>query len=70
MIFEIASQAAAAAASPEAQKAYVYTQEHLQYFFQAMTYAGAFAAIGFAAMGAAYGCGISCSSAIGAWKKC
>ncbi len=65
MIFEIASQAAAAAATP-----YVYTQEHLKYFFQAMTYAGAFAAIGFAAMGAAYGCGISCSSAIGAWKKC
>ena len=28
MIFEIASQAAAAAATPEAQKAYVYTQEH------------------------------------------
>ena len=70
MIFEIASQAAAAAATPEAQKAYVYTQEHLKFFFQAMTYAGAFAAIGFAAMGAAYGCGISCSSAIGAWKKC
>ena len=65
MIFEIASQAAAAAATP-----YVYTQEHLKYFFQAMTYAGAFAAIGFAAMGAAYGCGISCASAIGAWKKC
>ncbi len=70
MIFEIASQAAAAAATPEAQKAFVYTQEHLNYFFQAMTYAGGFAAIGFAAMGAAYGCGISCSSAIGAWKKC
>ena len=69
MIFEIASQAATAAATPEAQKAFVYTQEHLKYFFQAMTYAGAFAAIGFAAMGAAYGCGISCSSAIGAWKK-
>ena len=51
MIFEIASQAAAAATP------YVYTQEHLKYFFQAMTYAGAFAAIGFAAMGAAYGCG-------------
>ena len=70
MIFEIASQAAAAAATPEAQKAYVYTQEHLKYFFQAMTFAGAFAAIGFAAIGAAYGCGVACAAAIGAWKKC
>ncbi|MBO4647031.1 MAG: V-type ATP synthase subunit K [Lentisphaeria bacterium] len=35
-----------------------------------MTYAGAFAAIGFAAIGAAYGCGVACSAAIGAWKKC
>jgi len=70
MFFEIASQAAQAAAKPEAMQAYVYTQEHLKYFFQAMTYAGAFAAIGFAAIGAAYGCGVACSAAIGAWKKC
>ena len=70
MFFEIASQAAQAAATPEAMQACVYTQEHLKYFFQAMTYAGAFAAIGFAAIGAAYGCGVACSAAIGAWKKC
>ena len=67
MILEIATQAAAAATE---LKPFIYTQEHLNYFFQAMTYAGAFAAIGFAAMGSAYGCGIACSSAIGAWKKC
>ena len=70
MFYEIASQAAQAAATPQAQQAYVYTQQHLNYFFQAMSFAGAFAAIGFAAMGAAYGCGVACSAAIGAWKKC
>ena len=70
MFYEIVAQAAQAAATPEALHGYVYTQEHLKYFFQAMTFAGAFAAIGFAAIGAAYGCGVACSSAIGAWKKC
>lgn len=72
MILEMAAQAAAtaAAAVPEAQQAAVYTQEHMKYFFQAMTYAGAFAAIGFAAVGASYGCGVASSSAVGAWKKC
>ena len=70
MFFEIASQAVQTTAKPEAMQACVYTQEHLKYFFQAMTYAGAFAAIGLAAMGAAYGCGVACSAAIGAWKKC
>lgn len=60
MIFEIASQAASA----------VYTQLHQAYFFQAMTYAGAIAAIGFAAMGSAYGCGTAGAAAVGAWKKC
>lgn len=31
---------------------------------------GAFCAIGFAALGSAYGCGVAAASAIGAWKKC
>ena len=72
MILEIATQAAAAAAAvaPDAQQAAVYTKEQMQYFFQAMTYAGGFSAIGFAAMGASYGCGIASTSAVGAWKKC
>lgn len=72
MILEMATQAAATAATaiPDAQQAAVYTREQMLFFFQAMTFAGAFAAIGFAAMGAAYGCGIACSAAVGAWKKC
>lgn len=36
----------------------------------AMVNLGAFCAIGFAAMGSAYGCGVAGASAIGAWKKC
>ncbi|MGI5923126.1 MAG: V-type ATP synthase subunit K [Lentisphaerae bacterium] len=31
---------------------------------------GAFCAIGFAALGSTYGCGVAAASAIGAWKKC
>lgn len=31
---------------------------------------GAFCAIGFAALGSAYGCGVAGASAIGSWKKC
>jgi len=37
---------------------------------QALTMAGAFCALGFAAIGSAYGCGVAASSAIGSWKKC
>ncbi len=35
-----------------------------------LSYAGAFSAIGVAALGSAYGCGVACCSAVGAWKKC
>ena len=37
---------------------------------EAFTQAGAFAAIGFAAMGSALGTGAGGAAAIGAWKKC
>ncbi len=37
---------------------------------QALMKAGAFCALGFAAMGSAYGCGVAAASAIGQWKKC
>lgn len=37
---------------------------------QALTQAGAFAAIGLAAAGSALGCGAGGAAAIGAWKKC
>lgn len=37
---------------------------------KALVFAAAFAAIGFAAIGSAYGTGVAASSAIGAWKKC
>ena len=37
---------------------------------KALVFAAAFAAIGFSAIGSAYGTGIAASSAIGAWKKC
>ena len=36
----------------------------------ALVKAAAFCAIGFAAMGSAYGCGVAAASAIGEWKKC
>jgi len=36
----------------------------------ALVYAGAFCAMGLAALGSAYGCGVAGASAIGAWKKC
>ncbi len=36
----------------------------------ALLHAGAFCAIGFAALGSAYGCGVAAASAIGSWKKC
>ena len=66
----IANTAAAAAATTGLSEQAKFTMQHLQYLFQALTYAGAFAAIGFAAMGSAYGCGTACSAAVGAWKKC
>ena len=37
---------------------------------KALTVAGAFCAIGFAATGSAMGCGAAGASIIGAWKKC
>jgi len=37
---------------------------------KALSYVGAFSAIAIAALGSAYGCGVACSAAIGAWKKC
>ncbi len=52
---QVENSAAGATASP-AQKALIY--------------AAAFTAIGFAAIGSAYGCGVSASSAMGVWKKC
>ena len=36
----------------------------------ALVFAGAFCAVGFAALGSAYGCGVAAASAIGSWKKC
>lgn len=66
----IANTAAAAAATTGLSEQAKFTMQHLQYLFQALTYAGAFAAIGFAAMGSAYGCGTACAAAVGAWKKC
>ena len=41
--------------------------DYMQY---ALVYAAAFASIGFAAIGSAYGCGSAACSAVGAWKKC
>ena len=37
---------------------------------KALLQAGAFCALGFAALGSAYGCGVAGASAIGSWKKC
>lgn len=37
---------------------------------QALTQAGAFAAIGFSAVGSALGAGVAGCAAVGAWKKC
>jgi len=37
---------------------------------KALTNLGAFSAIAVASLGSAYGCGVACASAIGAWKKC
>jgi len=37
---------------------------------QALTQAGAFAAIGLSAVGSALGCGAAGAAAVGAWKKC
>ena len=36
----------------------------------ALVQTGAFLAIGIAAMGSSYGCGVAGASAVGAWKKC
>lgn len=66
MILEIASQAASAATAATASKA----AASVNFIPQALTYAGAFAAIGFAAIGSSLGCGAASSAAIGAWKKC
>jgi V/A-type H+-transporting ATPase subunit K len=41
-----------------------------QEMMRALTLAGGYAAVGFAAMGSALGTGVAGSSAIGAWKKC
>jgi len=35
-----------------------------------LSFAGAFSAIALASLGSAYGCGVACSTAVGAWKKC
>jgi len=40
------------------------------YATKALVYASAFASIGFAAVGSAYGAGAAACSAMGAWKKC
>ncbi len=37
---------------------------------KALTLAGAFCAIGFAAVGSALGCGAAGAAAVGSWKKC
>ena len=37
---------------------------------KALATAGAFSALGFAALGSAIGCGVAGMSAVGAWKKC
>ena len=37
---------------------------------EALVRTGAFLAIGFAAMGSSYGCGVAGAAAVGAWKKC
>ena len=37
---------------------------------QALTLAGSFCAMGFAAIGSAYGCGVAGAAAVGGWKKC
>lgn len=36
----------------------------------ALVYAAAFSALGFAALGSCYGCGVTAATAIGQWKKC
>lgn len=35
-----------------------------------LSYAGAFSSIAIASLGSAYGCGVACCAAVGAWKKC
>ena len=56
-----------AQAAPEA----VHAAKQLPDFAQkALVYAAAFSAIGFAAIGSAYGAGSAACAAIGAWKKC
>jgi V/A-type H+/Na+-transporting ATPase subunit K len=35
-----------------------------------LSYTGAFSSIAIAALGSAYGCGVACCAAVGAWKKC
>ena len=35
-----------------------------------LSYTGAFASIAIASLGSAYGCGVACNTAVGAWKKC
>ncbi len=37
---------------------------------KALSYVGGFSAIAIASLGSAYGCGVACASAVGAWKKC
>ena len=37
---------------------------------EALTQAGAFCAIGLAAVGSGLGCGAAGAAAVGAWKKC
>ncbi|MBR3707440.1 MAG: hypothetical protein IKM17_00310, partial [Lentisphaeria bacterium] len=37
---------------------------------QSLIFTAAFASIGIAALGSAYGCGVAGCAAVGAWKKC
>lgn len=69
MILEIAQAVSAATPVTASAKAAAATPA-VNYFLQAMTYAGAFSAIGFSAIGSSLGSGAASAAAIGAWKKC
>lgn len=60
LLLTLAETAADAAANPVVP----------DYAAKALVYASAFASIGFAAIGSAYGAGAAACSAMGAWKKC
>ena len=67
LLLSLADAAAQAAATVPAAAEAVTSPDFVT---RSMVYASATAAIGFAAIGSAYGAGAAACSAVGAWKKC